>query len=126
MKPTTAKTDKRKASRARRHVRVRSKISGTAERPRVNVFRGTTTLFVQLIDDAAGKTLASVHSKQIKKVDAGDRKAQVAVAFTMGKQLADKAKKLGITTVVFDRGGYAYHGRVQAIADGAREGGLQL
>lgn len=110
--------------RKRRQARVRAKISGTLERPRLNVSKSLTNVFVQLIDDVDGKTIASVHSKSITVSDAGERKGKVAAAYTAGKIIAEKAKEAGITTVVFDRGGNLYHGRVQAVADGARDGGL--
>lgn len=113
--------------RARRHGRVRARISGSAARPRLNVFRSLTGMFAQLIDDTAGKTLVSVHSKSIQKGgDAGERKGKVAEGYLLGKALAEVAKGQNITSVVFDRGGYAYHGRVEAVADGARDGGLQF
>ncbi|MBI5222477.1 MAG: 50S ribosomal protein L18 [Candidatus Magasanikbacteria bacterium] len=114
--------------RDRRQRRVRARVFGTSEKPRLSVFRGLRGMYAQLIDDAAGKTLAAVHSKKIevKKVEVKDRKANIAVAYLIGKELAEKAKALGITKVVFDRAGYKYHGRVAAVADGARDGGLML
>lgn len=118
----------RQASRESRRVRVRARVSGTAECPRLNVFRSLSQIFLQLIDDENGKTLASISSKklQVKASEAGERKGKTAVAFVAGKQLAEKALALGIKKVVFDRAGYKYHGRVAAVADGAREGGLQF
>lgn len=118
----------KKEHREKRQTRVRAKIFGTAEKPRLNVWRGLRGLYVQLIDDAAGKTLVSVYSKNItiKPVDAGERKGKVAVAYLAGKTVAEKAKAAGIVKVVFDRAGYKYHGRVAAVAEGAREGGLQF
>lgn len=114
-------------SRMRRHVRVRAVVSGTAEKPRLNVFRGLKHTYAQLIDDNAGKTLAGVHSKTVdKKGDSEGRKGKTAIAFLVGKALAEKAKEKKITKVVFDRAGYRYHGRVQAVADGARAGGLKF
>jgi large subunit ribosomal protein L18 len=116
----------KRTQRNRRRIRVRARIKGTAVRPRLNVFRSLRGTYVQLIDDEKNKTLASVNSKKdaadIKT--AGDRKAKEAVAFVLGKKIAEKAKALKINTIVFDRAGYAYHGRVKAVADGAREGGL--
>ena len=113
--------------RIRRHARVRSRVSGTAERPRLCVFRSLRGMFVQMVDDVAGKTLLSVHSKTLEKGgDAGERKGKVATAFLLGKAIAEVAKAQNVNTVVFDRGGYKYHGRVQAVAEGAREGGLTL
>lgn len=113
--------------RASRHARVRARIVGSAARPRLNVHRTLTGMFLQLIDDAAGKTLVSVHSKSIdKKGDAGEYTGKEAVSFLLGKALAEKAVAQNISTIVFDRGGYGYHGRVQAAAEGARTGGLQF
>ncbi|KKT24862.1 MAG: 50S ribosomal protein L18 [Candidatus Magasanikbacteria bacterium GW2011_GWA2_43_9] len=112
--------------RARRRVRVRARVEGTALRPRLCVFRSLRGMYVQLIDDVASLTLVSVHSKKDASldVDAGDRTGKEARAYVLGKVLAEKAQKANITTVVFDRGGYAYHGRAKAVADGARDGGL--
>lgn len=105
---------------ARRHKKIRSIISGTEKRPRLNVFRSNRGVFIQLIDDISGKTLVSANSKELK--DGSGKK--IEVAFKLGKLLAEKAFKKQITEIVFDRGGYKYHGRVKAVADGAREGGL--
>ncbi|MDD3190375.1 MAG: 50S ribosomal protein L18 [Candidatus Pacebacteria bacterium] len=116
--------DKEKAkrdARIRRHNKVRSQVSGTAEVPRLNVFRGNKGLFVQLIDDLEGKTLASVSDAEIK-----DAKTKIEVAKEAGKMIAKKAQEKNIKRAVFDRGGYRYHGRVKAVADGAREGGLEF
>lgn len=110
--------------RARRQTRVRSRVTGTAERPRLSVFRSLLGMYVQLIDDVAGKTLIAVHSREVKAGDAGDRAGKVKIAYLMGKLLAERAAEKKITSAVFDRGGYAYHGRVAAVADGARDGGL--
>jgi large subunit ribosomal protein L18 len=112
------KTKEKQAKRERRHAKIRTEISGTATRPRLNVFRSNSGMFLQLIDDVAGKTLASANIKEVKA------EGKTSVSFELGKLLADKAKKAGITTVVFDRGGYKFHGRVKACAEGAREGGL--
>jgi len=111
-----------------RHARVRAVISGTAERPRLSVFKSLRGMYIQLIDDVKGKTVVGVLFKNIdtKKMDAGERKGKTAVAYMMGKLLAEKAKTAGITTIVFDRGGYKYQGRVQAVAEGARDGGLKF
>lgn len=119
-------TTTRGESRERRRIRVRTRLSGTAERPRLNVHRSLRGIFAQLIDDTNQKTLVSVHSKTVEKGDAGERTGKTAIAYLVGKSLAEKAKAAGITVVVFDRAGYRYHGRVQAIADGARDGGLQF
>jgi large subunit ribosomal protein L18 len=114
----------RAASRKRRHVRVRKKVTGTAARPRLAVHRSARHIFAQLIDDGAGRTLASASTLDASIRDAtGDKKAR---AHQVGQLLASRAKEAGITAAVFDRGGYAYHGRVAALADGAREGGLTL
>jgi large subunit ribosomal protein L18 len=107
-------------ARLRRHRRVRGKISGTAERPRLMVFRSNKGIFAQLVDDATGKTLAAANWVGLSGYK-GDKTGQ---AREVGKALAAAAKKAGIESVVFDRGGYLYHGRVKALAEGAREGGL--
>ena len=106
--------------RERRHRRVRGKVSGTSDRPRLAVFRSNRGIFAQLVDDGSGRTLAGASWVALKGFK-GDKSAQ---AKEVGKQLATAAKKAGIEAVVFDRGGYLYHGRVKALADGAREGGL--
>ena len=114
-------------NRQRRQERVRACVSGTAEKPRLNVFRGLKHIYAQLIDDNASKTLIGVHSKTInQKGEVEGRKGKIAIAFLVGKELAEKAKEKKITQVVFDRAGYRYHGRVQALADGARAGGLKF
>jgi large subunit ribosomal protein L18 len=110
-------------ARERRHKRVRGKIFGTAERPRLVVFRSNRGIEAQLIDDLEGKTLAAASWLQLKKSFKGAKTAQAA---EVGKLLAQSAKQAGIETVVFDRGGYLYHGRVKALADAAREGGLKF
>jgi large subunit ribosomal protein L18 len=109
-------------ARLRRHRRVRGKIAGTAERPRLAVFRSNRGIFAQLVDDQAGKTLASASWTGLQDFK-GDKSAQ---AKEVGIRLAWAAKAAGIETVVFDRGGYLYHGRVKALAEGAREGGLRF
>ena len=108
-------------ARLRRHRRVRGKIRGTAERPRLLVFRSNRGIFAQLVDDDAGKTVAASSWVGLPTSFKGDKTEQAA---EVGKQLASAAKGAGVETVVFDRGGYLYHGRVKALADGAREGGL--
>jgi large subunit ribosomal protein L18 len=110
-------------ARARRHRRVRGKISGTAERPRLVVHRSNRGIHAQLVDDDAGHTLAAASSLQLKKSFKGTKTDQAA---EVGKLLAANAKKAGIERVVFDRGGYLYHGRVKALAESAREGGLSF
>jgi large subunit ribosomal protein L18 len=109
-------------ARQRRHKRVRRRLFGTAERPRLVVFRSNKGISAQLVDDAAGRTLASASWIGIKSFK-GTKTEQAA---EVGKQLAASAKKAGIETVVFDRAGYLFHGRVKALADGAREGGLKF
>ncbi len=111
------------AQRLKRHRRVRGKISGTPERPRLNVFRSGTNIYAQIIDDVAGKTLVSASS--LDKAFTG-RGSNCEGAKQVGQMVAERAKAAGITTVVFDRGGYVYHGRVAALAEGAREGGLEF
>jgi len=110
------------AQRLRRHKRVRAKISGTPERPRLNVFRSEANIYAQVIDDVNGVTLCSASSLEKGFGPGGNKDA----AKKVGQAVAERAKAKGITTVVFDRGGYVYHGRVQALAEGAREGGLQF
>jgi large subunit ribosomal protein L18 len=116
------KTD-RKMERTRRHLRVRTKISGTAERPRLCVYRSNTNLYVQIIDDVAAKTLvsASTLDKEIK-----NKHANKEAAKEVGALIAKKAKDLKIENVVFDRGGYIYHGVVKELAEAARQGGLKF
>ena len=108
-------------ARIRRHRRVRSKVSGTADRPRLVVFRSNRGIEAQLVDDLEGKTLAAAGWLQLKRPFKGSKSDQAA---EVGKLLAQRAKDAGIETAVFDRGGYLYHGRVKALADAAREGGL--
>jgi large subunit ribosomal protein L18 len=111
--------------RQRRHLRVRAKVSGTADRPRLNVFRSSIHTYAQLIDDTAGRTIAAASTLEpgVKgKLDSGSTKTDKAKV--VGQLISERAKDHGITTVVFDRGGYKFHGRVKAVADGAREGGL--
>jgi len=104
-------------SRHRRHARIRAKVSGTAERPRLAVYKSNKFVSAQLIDDSAGKTLASAHGREF----AGSLGAQAAA---VGKAIAERAKKAGVTAIVFDRGGYAYAAQIKALADAARSGGL--
>src|SRR5262249_26282776 len=114
----------REARRYRRHLRVRKKVSGTTERPRLVVFRSLKHIYAQLVDDSRGAVLMGVsdHSEGIDPSGTG----KVGKAKAMGKLLAAKAKSAGVTKVVFDRAGFRYHGRVKAVADGAREGGLEF
>ena len=111
------------AQRLKRHKRVRSKISGTPERPRLNVFRSNANIYAQVIDDVNGVTLVSASS--LDKTIEGPT-GNKAAAREVGKLLAERAKAKGIENVVFDRGGYIYHGRVQELAEGGREGGLEF
>src|SRR5208337_4597015 len=118
------------------HDRIRKKMQGTAERPRLNVYRSLNHIYVQVIDDLHGKTLVSASTAEGQKAEGkkadGDKKAakrtggNVASAKAVGKIIADRAKAKGVTKVVFDRGGYLYHGRVKAVAEAAREAGLQF
>jgi len=110
-------------ARQKRHGRVRNKISGTAARPRLNVFRSARHIYAQLIDDVAGVTLASASSMDKGFGDSGGNKE---AAKKVGQQIASAAKGKGIEEVVFDRGGYLFHGRIKELADGAREGGLKF
>lgn len=116
------KPDKNKV-RLKRHSRVRSKISGTAECPRLNVFRSNKNIYAQLIDDVAGVTLASASSLDNKDISGETKVNQASV---VGEAIAKSAVEKGIKKVVFDRGGYLYHGRVQALAEAARENGLEF
>jgi large subunit ribosomal protein L18 len=112
----------KEATRLRRRRRVRAKVRGTAERPRISVFRSNRGIAAQLIDDEAGRTLAAVNWIEAPLKDLkGSEQAKKA-----GELLAERAKAAGVQSAVFDRGGYQYHGRVQALADGAREGGLSF
>jgi len=117
------KNTNRKAERVRRHVRVRTKISGTAERPRLCVYRSNTNLYAQVIDDVSGKTLvaASTLDKEVK-----EKHANKVAAKEVGTLIAKRATEKNIKTVVFDRGGYIYHGVVKELAEAAREGGLEF
>jgi large subunit ribosomal protein L18 len=110
-----------RGARLRRHRRVRGKIRGTAARPRLLVFRSNRGIFAQLVDDDSGRTVAASSWLDLPKSFTGGKSDQAA---EVGKRLAAAAEKVGVKTVVFDRGGYLYHGRVKALADGAREGGL--
>ncbi len=111
-------------ARKKRHARVRKHISGTPQRPRLCVYRSLSNIYAQIIDDVAGKTLVAASS--LEKAMEGKNGGNVEAAKEVGKLVAEKAKAAGITTVVFDRGGYIYHGRVAALAEGAREGGLEF
>lgn len=116
----------RSIARERRHIRVRKKVTGTTDRPRLNVFRSLAEIYAQIIDDQLGRTIASASSldHELRGKMSGLKKAEQAAA--VGKALAERAKAKGIKQVVFDRGGYRYIGRVKALADAAREGGLDF
>jgi large subunit ribosomal protein L18 len=111
----------RNGARVRRHSRVRGKVRGTAERPRLAVFRSLTHTYAQVIDDSTGRTLAAVSTVNLKT-----GKNDLSAAVAVGKEIAAIAAKAGVSRVVFDRGGYIYHGRVKALADAAREAGLEF
>ena len=113
-------------ARRRRHARVRAKVRGTTKRPRLAVFRSNRTIYVQVIDDRLGRTLASASTLEDDVMKALKTGADKAAAAVIGKLIAERAKAAGIETVVFDRGGFLYHGRVKALAEGAREGGLSF
>jgi large subunit ribosomal protein L18 len=115
----TTFTKSRDGLRTRRHFRVRKKVNGTSERPRLVIYRSLKHIYAQLVDDNAQRTLMTV-------TDAGAEGKKTEKSAEVGKRIAQRAKEAGITRVVFDRGGYKYHGRVKAVADGAREGGLEF
>ena len=124
MIPQTQRNSNRKTV----HTRIRRKLQGSAERPRLNVYRSLNHIYVQLIDDLNGVTLASASTTEGKK-SKGDKKktgGNIASAKAIGKSIAERAKEKGLTKVVFDRGGYLYHGRIKALADAAREAGLEF
>src|SRR6266571_1664863 len=119
----------RKENRAKRHRRVRVHVAGTSQRPRLAVFRSLNHLYAQLIDDGAGRTVAAASTIEVKGAPQGAPQARrkgVAQAAEVGKAIAAKAKAIGVNTVVFDRGGFLYHGRIKALADAAREAGLEF
>jgi large subunit ribosomal protein L18 len=115
------------SARKRRHVRVRAKVSGTSSRPRLNVFRSSAHIYVQVIDDLAGHTLVQANDlEEAVRERAGEGATKTARSKAVGEVIAERAKEAGIEAVVFDRGGFLYHGRIKAVADGAREGGLKF
>lgn len=117
---------KSREARKRRHRRIRARLSGSAERPRLNVFRSLEHIYVQVIDDHSGQTIASASTvdKNLRaEVEGKPKKEQAKL---VGKAVAERAQAVGVKQVVFDRGGYLYHGRIQALAEGAREGGLEF
>lgn len=113
-------------ARKRRHTRVRRKLRGTPERPRLNVYRSMSNIYAQVIDDVTGRTLAqaSTVDPEVRRLSAD--KSKVEQASVVGRQVAERARAVGVRTVVFDRGGYKYHGRVRALAEAARESGLEF
>lgn len=117
---TLTKQDRRQRIR----YRIRKRISGNVERPRMSVYRSNKQIYVQLVDDVTGNTLVAASSKE--KEIAGQKVSKTEQARLVGKRIAEKAKEKGISNVVFDRGGYLYHGRVKSLADAAREGGLKM
>lgn len=123
-----SKTDNNQA-RLRRQRRVRAKVKGSAERPRLSAYRSLGHIYAQVIDDATGRTVAAASDAEVKPADIKKiegRQAKVAAAFIVGKLVAEKAGAAGVKAVVFDRNGFAYTGRIAALADGAREGGLKF
>lgn len=114
-------SQRRRTGRLRRHARVRRQVSGTAERPRLAVFRSLRHIYAQVIDDVAGSTLAAASTRDI---DGGGSGSKTERAKAVGQLIAERAQDVGVETVVFDRGGYRYHGRVRALAEAAREAGL--
>ncbi len=120
------KVEEKRRLRAKRHVRVRGRVQGTAERPRLNVFRSVQHIYVQVIDDDRGHTLAAASTLEPALREALKTGGNIESAKAVGKLVAERALAAGVTKVAFDRGGYLYHGRVQALADSAREGGLSF
>jgi large subunit ribosomal protein L18 len=120
------KTHSARAARLRRHTRVRQRLAGTAQRPRLAVFRSLNHIYAQIIDDTVGHTLASATDLDADVRSRRDGKKKSELAELVGESLAKRAKEKGIATVVFDRGGFKYHGRVKALAEGARKGGLSF
>jgi large subunit ribosomal protein L18 len=117
------KKTSRDALRRKRHARLRLRLGGTADRPRLSVFRSSRFIYAQVIDDTSGRTLAAASSREPGLAGSGGK---VAAAEAVGKAVAERARAAGVTTVVLDRGGYRYHGRVRSLAEGARQGGLEL
>ena len=116
----------REQLRQKRHLSLRRKLQGTVERPRLNVYRTNDNMTAQIIDDQSGKTLVNASTLEKALREEMGKKRRIESAREVGKIVAERAQKAGITKVVFDRGGYRYHGRIKALADGAREGGLQF
>jgi large subunit ribosomal protein L18 len=124
----TRKTQRRESKRVRRHLRIRRKVVGTQERPRLVVHRSLKHMQGHLVDDVDGRVLLGVSttSPELQELRGGDESDKTALSRAAGKRIAEKAREAGIENVVFDRGGYVYHGRVAAFAEGAREGGLKF
>lgn len=113
-------------NRQLRHARIRKRLKGTATTPRLSVFRGLRNLNLQLVDDVSGKTICAVNTREIKESKTDSLNGKIAKAYLAGKLLAEKAKAKKIEQAIFDRGGYQFHGRVKAVADGAKENGLKI
>jgi large subunit ribosomal protein L18 len=120
-----AKTNPSTVARLKRAKRIRTKVVGTSERPRLSVFKSSKHIYAQIIDDSAGTTLVSMSTKE-KSFEPAEEKGKIAAAKKVGTIIAERAKAAGVSKVVFDRGGYIYHGRIKALSDGAREGGLDF
>ena len=123
---TAKQLKKKSAQHDRRHRRVRARVNGTVERPRLNVYRSLSNIYAQVIDDLSGQTLASASTIDTAVAAQITGKNKVEAAKIVGQVVAERAKAAGVSAVVFDRGGYQYHGRVAALAEGAREGGLDF
>ena len=119
-------TNVKKQARLKRKQRIRRKVAGTQERPRLSVFRSSKHIYAQIIDDALGQTLAAASTMEKTVKEKSDFENKVARAFYIGKLVAERAKEKGVSDVVFDRNGFMYHGRVKALSDGARDGGLNF
>ena len=120
------KKESRSAIRTKKHLKIRNRFSGTTERPRLAVYRSNNHIYAQIIDDTVGKTLVAASTLEKSAKDAVEKTNDVAAASYIGKTIAEKAVAAGIKQVVFDRGGYIYHGRVKALAEGARSAGLEF
>lgn len=120
-----AKTNPKTTARAKRISRIRKKITGTDDRPRLRVFKSNKHIYAQLINDATGQTVASMSTVD-KTFEMGEEKGKIGAAKVVGLAIAERAKAAGVSQVVLDRGGYIYHGRVKALSEGAREGGLKF
>ncbi len=123
---TLRRKNPKEATRVKRHLGIRKTVEGTVERPRLSVFRSATHIYAQIINDETGKTLAQASTLEKALRDAVKGKKKSDAAKEVGKAIAERAKKAGVAAVVFDRNGFRYHGRIAAVADGAREGGLSL